>query len=500
MKSYQSHRRRSPGTWTFLFCALVTGFVYFPTLGNARAQSWTLAWSDEFNGPQGLPSTTTWNFDLGNSGFGNQELETYCGPPGYPQNPQACPTTFSPTTSNAYIDGQGHLVIQAIHNTATNIWTSARMNTATSTPTTFQYGRIEAREMLPIGAGLWPAFWAYGSNIQTAGWPTCGEMDFMENVPASAGQGPTIFSATIHGPGYSGANGLSQKHTFPTGDVTSFHTYGAIWSPYMIQFYVDDPAKVFFIRTASDIPGGTQWAFNHPFILLTNLAVGGSWPGPPDNTTPNPAIMMVGYVRYYQAAPVTPPNLGNPSPITVKAGATTGNTSAVNLLSQSGSGRVYLNCTTTAPLASCSVNTGYSLNSNVADFTSTNTATATVTVTTTANSMLPPFLLDPNVRFWMPVELAALLVLARLLKKGRARRLPRWANGIVLAGVVLAAALVVGCGSGACIPNGCGTCGVECPQHNGTTPGTYTVSVNAYTVSSNGAAPDATVNIVLTVQ
>lgn len=467
--------------------------ILFPT--GALAQNWGApVWSDEFNGTTpGPPSTTTWNFDLGNNGgWGNHEAEVYCGPPGYINNPQACPTVFSTADSNAFIDGNGHLVIQAINNGGT--WTSARMNTLTNPPPNIQYGRIEASEKLPIGAGLWPAFWAVGSNIQTAGWPACGELDFMENVPASAGQGPTIFSATIHGPGYSGGNGLTQKYTFPTGDVTSFHTYGAIWSPYMVQFYVDDPANVFFIRTASDVPSGTQWAFNHPFVLITNLAVGGtgSWPGPPDSTTPNPAIMLVDYVRFYQATAVAPPTLGNPGMISVAAGTTSGSTIA-NLTAVSGSGRIYLDCSTTAPGAVCSVNTGYTLNTSVADFTSSNSATATVTVSgiaTTADSWptLHRLVFGPASRLLALGLLLALLMAVVLFRAARTRGLARWANGMAVAGLLLAGVLIASCG---------GNSSPSPPVTN--PPSNYTVTLNAYTETGNGQAPDASVAIQLTV-
>jgi beta-glucanase (GH16 family) len=80
------------------------------------AVTWTPQWCEEFNATTaGSPDTTVWSFDLGNGGFGNNEIETYCGPPGYSGNPSNCPTTFSTSTSNAYVDGTGHLVLQALN-------------------------------------------------------------------------------------------------------------------------------------------------------------------------------------------------------------------------------------------------------------------------------------------------------------------------------------------------------------------------------------------------
>ncbi len=445
----------------------------------------TPVWSDEFNGTTiGPPDITRWNFDLGNNGgWGNNELEIYCGPPGYPNNPEQCPSTFDPATSNAYIDGAGHLVIQAIR--AGNTWTSARLSTLTNPATTFQYGRIEAHEKLPVGAGLWPAFRAYGSNIQTVGWPASGEMDFMENLPATAGLGPTVIASILQGPGYSSANALSNHYTFPAGDVTSVHTYGAIWSPFMVQFYVDDPANVFYIGTASDTPIGTSWAFNHPFVILTNLAVGGNLPGPPDDTTPNPAAMIVDYVRYYQAAPVAPPNLGNPAPISYDPTYMNLTTTAY-ITAVSGSGRMYLNCTVTSNYfpQTCYVDTGNPLNHNVVDFSSTNYAAVNITVDPVQSSTLNVILAHPTLRHW-PFQLLISIGLAGLaLQFVRRNGRRKWKSATAFMILIFAGTLLVECcgGKSGYGPSDCQT-------------GADVLTLNAYTVSGNGLAPDATVTI-----
>jgi beta-glucanase (GH16 family) len=407
--------------------------VCFASCPTAIAQTWNLAWSDEFNGASDSPiDATKWGFDHGDLKV-NNEVEYYCGPLGDLLNVAPCAQT-----PNVYVDGSGHLVIQAFRvasNTApySDSWTSARMKS--SSLSTFQYGRIESSMKLPIGSGLWPAFWALGSNISQVSWPNCGEQDYMENVPASGGLGPGVVSSTLHGPTYFGAKGLTKRYPFPNGGQinTAFHSYGAIWSPFMVQFYMDNPTNVFFVRTANDVPGGSsQWAFNHPFFLLLNLAVGGngSWPGPPDNSTPNPAVMLIDYVRRYTASPLTPPSLGNPAPITVEAGATTGNTRTVNLTSSSDIGRVYLSCSTTAPNASCTITSSDTLNIYTVDLNKSLATTATVAITTASNSA----------------------------QAGSLR------NSV------------------------------------GTTRGSYSITVNAYTVSNTGGAPDATANIALTVQ
>ena len=446
----------------------------------ANAQTWNLvpSQSDEFNGSLNSPiDSTKWRFDHGNLNV-NNELEWYCGPVGDVQNMTPC----DPAKANVFIDGSGHLAFQAFRvNTslANGSWTSSRMQT--NGTMTFQYGRLEASMQLPVGPGLWPAFWALGSNFATVQWPGCGEMDFMENVPASGGLGPTKIRSTIHGPGYSGANGLGQNFTFTSGDVTTFHIYGAIWSPNMVQFYVDDPNNVFFIRTADDVPGGSsQWVFNHPFINLTDLAVGGNFPGNPDSTTPSPAVMLVDYIRYYRAAAVPAPTLPSPSPINVKAGATTSNSSTFTPGFTSGMGYVYFTCSTNAPKATCSIATNDPLNAHVVN--SAVSEQVTVTLATTANSLLPPFPFAPKPWFLVPIAIAAILLVAILALAFRLRT-PAWRPACAAAALFLLALTIAACGGGYSM--------APPPPPNGTPPGAYTVTVYAFTEANTSDGTNA---------
>lgn len=348
---------------------------------------------------------------------------------------------------------------------------------------------------LPLGPGIWPAFWALGTNITSVGWPSCGEMDFMEDVPLSSGLGPNTISSTMHGGNsssncYCGSNGMGKKFTFPANDpngsdVTTFHTYGAIWSPSMVQFYVDNPTSVFFVRTVNDLPSGFTWDFNHSFFLLLNLAIGGtgSWPGPPDSTTPSPAIMKVDYVRAYTAAPVTAPSMTGPA-ISVTAGQTGSSTIALN--STSGSGRVYLACSTNAPKASCSIQSSDPLNQYTVDFTTAASVTATVSVTTTANT---------TARTTLPLDLAGLGI--ALFAIAFASRKPRRMPPLFAASLLIWLCWSPGCGGSNSASGMTGTSG---GNSNGTPPGNYSVTVNAYTVSGNGNTPDASVSIPLTVK
>jgi beta-glucanase (GH16 family) len=466
---------------------------------------WVPAFCQEFNSTiVGPPDITVWNFDLGNSGFGNNEIETYCGPPNYPMNPTSCPTTFLPSTSNAYIDGSGHLIIQAFKSSGGN-WYSARMTTQKLE--SFTYGRIEARIQLPdtTNQGLWPAFWSLGANITSVNWPTCGEDDFMEVwSPTLGGPGTGGNIATIHTKNTDGAGVQTNKHpfTFPSGmaNNTRLHKYGVIWSANMVQHYVDDPTHPFYIATISDLGNGDLWPFNSNSFILLNLAVGGNLGGSTTGLASPTQPYLVDYVRRYTAlASVAPPVLPAPPSITVKAGDTSGvtNTSKFTPGLTSGTGFVFFTCTTNAPKASCSVGTSDPVSPFVVNSSPSGAPeTVTVTVTTTANAIVPPFFLDPRMRIWMPITIAgvvALLIMVLALRtQGRARRqLCGIAAVLILVGIAIA-----GCGGNSAPPP-------PPPPPNGTPPGSYTVTVYAFTESNmsdgTNATADANVAIPLTV-
>jgi len=256
-----------------------------PTPIPAPGKAWTLVWSDEFNGADGsTPDPSKWSFVTGGSGFGNNELETYTDRP-----------------VNAHL-AKGNLVITALKEQRTGPdgitrdYTSARLQTKGHFDA--QYGRIEASIKLPAGAGVWPAFWMLGANVDSVGWPSCGEIDIMENI----GKEPGMVHGTLHGPRYSGEFALTGGYRLRSGQRFSdrFHTFSVEWAPNVIRFYVD--GQLFETQNVDSIPYYKQWAFNHPFFVLLNLAVGGNWPGAPDATTVFPAQMLVDYVRVYKPA------------------------------------------------------------------------------------------------------------------------------------------------------------------------------------------------------
>jgi beta-glucanase (GH16 family) len=148
---------------------------------------------------------------------------------------------------------------------------------------------------IPRGQGIWPAFWMLGNDIGSVGWPTCGEIDIMENI----GREPTIVHGTLHGPGYSGGNPLGASYTLPNGAefADDFHEFAIEWEANVVRWYVD--GDLYRTRTPSDVPSGARWVYDHPFYMILNVAVGGNWPGSPDGSTQFPQTMTVDYVRVY---------------------------------------------------------------------------------------------------------------------------------------------------------------------------------------------------------
>ena len=235
--------------------------------------TWKLTWGDDFEGAAGeAVDASKWAYDTGPNWY-NNELQCY-----------------TPGTTNASLDGQGHLVIEARKEAREGRqYTSARLKTEGKK--TFTYGRIEGRMKLPYGQGMWPAFWMLGGNS----WPNDGEIDIMENL----GREPSIVHGTIHGPGYSGSAGPTAAYTLPNNAKFSddFHVFAIEWEASAIRWYVD--GNLYSTKTPADIPGKT-WVFDHPFFIILNLAVGGDWPGNPDATTVFPQRLVVDYIRVCQ--------------------------------------------------------------------------------------------------------------------------------------------------------------------------------------------------------
>lgn len=266
---------------------LICTVLSFAGMGLAQSHApvspssqWKLTWSDEFNDANGsAPDPAKWSFDIGGKNP-NSELESYTSRPANVQQKN------------------GDLLITARKENYTGADGVARQYTSARIRTkglfSQAYGRFEASIKLPLGKGIWPAFWLLGNNIDSVGWPKCGEIDIFENI----GEPSTIYS-TLHGPGYSGAHGISAKFALPAREAVNkgFHLYAVEWAPKDIKFFLDD--KLIAERTPADLPPGTTWVYDHPFFIILNVAVGGAWPGNPDATTKFPQKMLVNYVRVY---------------------------------------------------------------------------------------------------------------------------------------------------------------------------------------------------------
>lgn len=253
--------------------ALVIGLILLAAESALASPNWILTWSDDFSAPANTaPSAANWVYDIGNGGWGNGELEYY-----------------SNRTVNARTDGIGNLVIEARSEVfGGSNYTSARIRTTGKFSQL--YGRFESRIKIPYGQGIWPAFWMLGN---AGGWPTCGEIDIMENV----GFEPTIVHGTMHGPGYSGGAGVGSPYDLGSPVAAAYHLFAVEWEAGIIRWYVDN--TLYETRTQADI-GANTWVFSQPFYILLNVAVGGGWPGNPDGTTVFPQQMLVDYVRVYR--------------------------------------------------------------------------------------------------------------------------------------------------------------------------------------------------------
>lgn len=231
-----------------------------------------LVWSDEFDGDE--LNEDNWTFAIGNGdwGWGNNELQYY-------------------TEKNAVVQ-DGYLTITAKEeNKGTQNYTSARINSLGKQE--FQYGRIDIRATMPFGQGMWPALWMLGSNIEAAGWPTCGEIDIMELVGHEMEKihGTVHFGQTVNVHQYQGG-AMELKVNETTWD--QFHVYSIVWEEDKIEWYFDD--QKYFEWTK----GLEHYPFNAPFHFIINMAVGGTWPGSPDARTHFPQQMLVDYVRVFQ--------------------------------------------------------------------------------------------------------------------------------------------------------------------------------------------------------
>ncbi len=258
-----------------------------------------LTMSDEFD-TNGAPNSAIWGYDIGTgtNGWGNNELQYYTN-----------------RQENVTVQN-GVLIITARKESYEGAsYTSARLLTKGKFDQA--YGRFEARIRVPFGQGMWPAFWLLGADSDEVGWPSCGEIDIME----FRGQEPTKVLGTVHGLGYSGGTSISKSYSLLDNRFdTGFHVFGIEWGPNYINYYIDD--VLYNQITPKDLPTSpmpeylcnglseerctelkarwNKWAFDKPFYIIINLAVGGDFLGAPNSETVFPQSMLIDYVRVYK--------------------------------------------------------------------------------------------------------------------------------------------------------------------------------------------------------
>lgn len=252
---------------TILVAILLLSFSF----SYAQETKRKLVWEENFEGKK--LDETVWNYELGNGcpsicGWGNNERQVY-------------------TKTNHKLK-KGKLTITAKKEKET--YTSTRITSAGKKE--FQYGRIEARAKLPVGKGIWPAFWMLGSNINNVGWPKCGEIDILEYV----GKNPHLVYTSLHTQDSHGETINSKKIVLPKIEE-GFHIFAVDWTKDKMDFFVDDKLVYTF---QPEVKNENTWPFNQPFYIIINMAIGGNFGGPEVDDSIFPQKYVLDYVKVYQ--------------------------------------------------------------------------------------------------------------------------------------------------------------------------------------------------------
>jgi beta-glucanase (GH16 family) len=236
-----------------------------------------MVWSDEFDQTNSRVDDTKWFMETvapNNGAWYNDELQHY-----------------TDRLDNASVS-DGTLKITAkkeeyTHSGTTQAYTSARLNSKFS----FTYGKVVVRAKLPREQGTWPAIWTLGSNLETVGWPACGEIDIMEQLFEDF----EMVQCAVHTPATHGDNTIV-KQVDITDVTANFHNYGMEWNADKIDFTVDD--QVYFTYSP-EVKTPENWPFFNDQYILLNIAMGGNLGGTVD---PNFSedVMEVDFVRVYQ--------------------------------------------------------------------------------------------------------------------------------------------------------------------------------------------------------
>ncbi len=260
---------------------LLTLILSITLINSSQAQCWNLVFEEEFDGTS--LDLNTWEYQIGGGGWGNNELQYY--------------------TNGANVEvSNGTLKIIADRDWGNqypgNAYTSSRIRTINKAD--FRYGRMEARIRMPIGQGIWPAFWMMPTDDVYGGWPRSGEMDIVEYL----GNDPNTIHGTCHyGHSPSDKSSSGSSYNLPSGDFhTAFHVFAMEWEANVIRWYMDGQLY-HAVSAAHPEFSYFNWPFTEDFHFILNLAVGGNWPGSPNGATVFPQTYEVDWVRVYQELP-----------------------------------------------------------------------------------------------------------------------------------------------------------------------------------------------------
>ena len=231
----------------------------------------TLVWTDEFT-DNGSPNSSKWTYDIGNNGWGNNEVQFYTD---RTQNAVARDGILSITARKENYNGSNY--------------TSSRLKTQGKY--FFTYGKVEVRAKLPASAGTWPAIWMLGANFPSVGWPACGEIDIMEQKGWDKGR----ISSALHNPSSSG-NTINVAETEVSDSTSEFHIYTMNWTEQSIDFSVD--GEIFYTYNP-DNKTSQNWPYTAPQFIILNVAMGGSLGGNIPNGF-SESRMEIDYVRVYR--------------------------------------------------------------------------------------------------------------------------------------------------------------------------------------------------------
>lgn len=266
----------------FVLAAVMVAFSFMScgkeevkdTLPDFVKNEMELVWSDEFDGKSDEPNPENWDYNVGGSGWGNSEIQTY-----------------KMDRANSYVS-KGTLKIVAKRNDKGR-WESARL--ISSFRQSFTYGYIEFRAKLPVESGSWPALWMMPQHESYGRWPRSGEIDVMEYATNTWGKKTY---GTIHCKAGSGGNSLCSNY-IEIDDVTKWHTYAVDWQEDYIAWYFDGELLARYDNPHKEEGNWQYWPYDKPFYIIMNVAMGGTLGGKvPDEV--KKCQMEVDYVRVYQ--------------------------------------------------------------------------------------------------------------------------------------------------------------------------------------------------------